>query len=127
MRKALKSILSAYAVVLAIIAVIVLLTASIVLLPSSNLPTMKFGESKDLNNFDAREVNCLALNIYHEARGSNLADKIAVADVPPVNALRAVKVTFDEGVTPMPTLPAESIRIRSVELVAKPTTFVVGK
>jgi spore germination cell wall hydrolase CwlJ-like protein len=81
MRKALKSILSAYAVVLAIIAVIVLLTASIVLLPSSNLPTIKFGESKDLNNFDAREVNCLALNIYHEARGSNLADKIAVADV----------------------------------------------
>jgi len=27
------------------------------------------------------ELNCLALNIYYEARGSNLADKAGVADV----------------------------------------------
>jgi len=27
------------------------------------------------------DVKCLALNIYHEARGSNLADQAAVADV----------------------------------------------
>lgn len=27
------------------------------------------------------EVNCMALNVYYEARGSNLADKVAVADV----------------------------------------------
>ena len=36
-------------------------------------------------NFDLEklfpEVQCMALNIYYEARGSNLADKAAVADV----------------------------------------------
>lgn len=30
---------------------------------------------------DEAEIECLALNIYYEARGSNLADKAAVADV----------------------------------------------
>jgi N-acetylmuramoyl-L-alanine amidase len=30
---------------------------------------------------ESREINCLALNIYHEARSSNLADQAAVADV----------------------------------------------
>lgn len=30
---------------------------------------------------DTKELECLALNIYHEARGSNLADQYAVADV----------------------------------------------
>lgn len=30
---------------------------------------------------DDAEIECLALNIYYEARGSNLADKAAVADV----------------------------------------------
>jgi len=30
---------------------------------------------------DEAELECLALNIYYEARGSNLADKAAVADV----------------------------------------------
>jgi spore germination cell wall hydrolase CwlJ-like protein len=29
----------------------------------------------------AEDLKCLALNIYHESRGSNLADKAAVADV----------------------------------------------
>ena len=29
----------------------------------------------------AEELRCLALNIYYEARGSNLADKAGVADV----------------------------------------------
>lgn len=31
--------------------------------------------------FDLKEMRCLALNIYFEARSSNLADKIATADV----------------------------------------------
>jgi spore germination cell wall hydrolase CwlJ-like protein len=83
MRKALKSILSAYAAVLIIVTTIVLLIAYIVFSPSSNIALSKgkFTESIDLNNFNAKEVNCLALNVYYEARGSNLADKIAVADV----------------------------------------------
>lgn len=34
-----------------------------------------------LQQVKADELNCLALNIYYEARGSNLADKAAVADV----------------------------------------------
>ena len=34
-----------------------------------------------LQQVKAEELNCLALNIYYEARGSNLADKAAVADV----------------------------------------------
>lgn len=32
-------------------------------------------------SFIAEEAQCLALNIYYEARGSNLADKAGVADV----------------------------------------------
>ena len=28
-----------------------------------------------------QQLHCLALNVYYEARGSNLADKYAVADV----------------------------------------------
>lgn len=31
--------------------------------------------------YGPRALECLALNIYHESRGSNLADKVAVADV----------------------------------------------
>ena len=31
--------------------------------------------------FEDTEATCLALNVYYEARGSNLADKAAVADV----------------------------------------------
>ena len=31
--------------------------------------------------FEDKEAICLALNVYYEARGSNLADKAAVADV----------------------------------------------
>jgi spore germination cell wall hydrolase CwlJ-like protein len=31
--------------------------------------------------YNAEQANCLALNIYYEARGSNLADKAGVADV----------------------------------------------
>jgi len=33
------------------------------------------------NAFDTQEHECLAMNIYYEARGSNLADKAGVADV----------------------------------------------
>lgn len=36
-------------------------------------------EKKDIKNKEA--LHCLALNIYFEARGSNLADRVAVADV----------------------------------------------
>ena len=34
-----------------------------------------------ITSFNHEEANCLALNIYYEARSSNLADKAAVADV----------------------------------------------
>lgn len=30
---------------------------------------------------EAEELHCLALNVYYEARGSNFADKVSVADV----------------------------------------------
>ena len=33
------------------------------------------------NQYDPDELQCLAMNIYHEARSSNLADKAGVADV----------------------------------------------
>ena len=33
------------------------------------------------DKFKAEELRCLAMNIYYEARGSNLADKAGVADV----------------------------------------------
>ena len=33
------------------------------------------------DKFSAQEHECLAMNIYYEARGSNLADKAGVADV----------------------------------------------
>jgi len=37
--------------------------------------------SSQENAFNAQEHQCLAMNIYYEARGSNLADKAGVADV----------------------------------------------
>lgn len=41
-----------------------------------------YAESQETNRqFLVEEQQCLALNIYYEARGSNLADKAAVADV----------------------------------------------
>jgi spore germination cell wall hydrolase CwlJ-like protein len=41
-----------------------------------------YAQSKsDDQEFREAEQQCLALNIYYEARGSNLADKAAVADV----------------------------------------------
>lgn len=39
-----------------------------------------FAQSQE-DTFNAQETECLALNIYYEARGSNLADKAGVADV----------------------------------------------
>ena len=33
------------------------------------------------DTFNTQEMTCLAMNIYYEARGSNLADKAGVADV----------------------------------------------
>lgn len=37
--------------------------------------------SSQENAFNTQEHECLAMNIYYEARGSNLADKAGVADV----------------------------------------------
>jgi spore germination cell wall hydrolase CwlJ-like protein len=86
MLKTLKSILSKYAIAFAGIVTFVLLVAYIVFssswsLPATAIDIKPFKESADLTRFNAKQINCLALNIYHEARGSNLADKIAVADV----------------------------------------------
>jgi spore germination cell wall hydrolase CwlJ-like protein len=86
MIKAIKSIFSKYASVIAYTAVAMCLIAFIAFMfswqSSDTLSGDKsYKESADLNKFNAKEVNCLALNIYFEARGSNLADKIAVADV----------------------------------------------
>lgn len=38
-------------------------------------------EEKIKTRYTPQALECLALNIYHESRGSNLADKAAVADV----------------------------------------------
>lgn len=35
----------------------------------------------DFSEIDLETLDCMALNIYHEARGSTLEDKIAVSDV----------------------------------------------
>jgi spore germination cell wall hydrolase CwlJ-like protein len=44
-------------------------------------PQDEKNETVILSKFKAKEINCLAKNIYFEARSSNLADKAAVADV----------------------------------------------
>lgn len=44
------------------------------------LPILLLSEVK-LDPLKHKQAYCLALNIYHEARGSNLADQAAVADV----------------------------------------------
>lgn len=38
-------------------------------------------ENIDSTSFSNKEAHCLALNVYYEARSSNLADKAGVADV----------------------------------------------
>ena len=43
-------------------------------------PIYAQSQSED-REFQKQEMQCLALNIYYEARSSNLADKAAVADV----------------------------------------------
>jgi spore germination cell wall hydrolase CwlJ-like protein len=43
--------------------------------------TEAYAEEVPKSAFGPRALECLALNIYFEARGSNLADKVAVADV----------------------------------------------
>lgn len=43
--------------------------------------TTQLAVTKTLTNFSHEEAHCLALNIYYEARSSNLADKAGVADV----------------------------------------------
>ena len=40
-----------------------------------------YAEDPVFDKLDQPEAHCLALNIYHEARGSSYADQIAVADV----------------------------------------------
>ena len=44
--------------------------------------TTQAGQTKGLFTAEERpEMWCLAQNVYYEARGSNLADRMAVADV----------------------------------------------
>lgn len=50
---------------------VALITASITAVYAQNIEPV----------VDAQEHECLAMNIYYEARGSNLADKAGVADV----------------------------------------------
>jgi len=48
----------------------------------STLVSAKHSDAQELFTQDAHpQEYCLALNIYHEARGSNFADQVAVADV----------------------------------------------
>lgn len=85
MRKILESVPVRHGVIVGVILATLALITYIIFSPSWSLTHASnknvYKESADLNKFNAKEVNCLALNIYFEARGSNLADKIAVADV----------------------------------------------
>jgi len=54
-----------------------LIVAAIMLVVAGSAKAENFGISQQM----FPEEHCMALNIYYEARGSNLADKAAVADV----------------------------------------------
>jgi N-acetylmuramoyl-L-alanine amidase len=51
-----------------------LLSASLLIAPIA-------AAAEDNSNADSESMQCMALNIYYEARNSNLADKAGVADV----------------------------------------------
>lgn len=48
---------------------------------NSNAGTINPPVVETTPRYGQEALRCLALNIYHESRGSNLADKVAVADV----------------------------------------------
>lgn len=50
-------------------------------MPVFDNPIIGMSTTAKKTEFDLKEMRCLALNIYFEARSSNLADKIATADV----------------------------------------------
>lgn len=62
---------------------IILLICATTMLMSSNVPAKPLSEEIDetLRQVESENMTCLAMNIYYEARGSNLADKAGVADV----------------------------------------------
>ena len=74
MNKLIKTIISSTAIAS-------ITTLSIVSFANSSTNIMEEYEYFDYVSYDAEEVECLALNIYYEARSSNLADKAGVADV----------------------------------------------
>lgn len=49
--------------------------------PTDGMMSAAYAQHEKKDNRSAEALHCLALNIYFEARGSNLADKVAVADV----------------------------------------------
>lgn len=88
MRRVLKSILSAYAAVLGLVAAVVFIILYMIYSDKWSLPNTTLARESArktapviLSKSNAKQINCLALNIYFEARGSSLADKAAVADV----------------------------------------------
>lgn len=75
-------------ILVAVLAIVVLFTsAGIATAPVVKADTNFFTLGKAVAKeppkpkYGPRAEECLALNIYHESRGSNLADKAAVADV----------------------------------------------
>lgn len=50
-------------------------------IPVFDNPIIGMSTTTKKTEFDLKEIRCLALNIYFEARSSNLADKAATADV----------------------------------------------
>lgn len=49
--------------------------------PTGGIFSEAYAQNEKKDNHSEQALHCLALNIYFEARGSNLADKVAVADV----------------------------------------------
>jgi spore germination cell wall hydrolase CwlJ-like protein len=80
MRNLIKSVATTNNIIVVLILVIVALVAHITFSKPTSFDS-KRPLPEMLSRFEAKEVNCLASNIYFEARGSNLADKAAVADV----------------------------------------------
>lgn len=85
MKNLIKSVMTMQGVIVGLILVIVALIAHIVFSSQWRSPATLADSKRPaveiLSRFKAKEINCLAQNIYFEARGSNLADKVAVADV----------------------------------------------
>lgn len=62
--------------------VVTFASAGFALAPAVGNADTSFNSAQDIKpKYGPKALECLALNIYHESRGSNLADKAAVADV----------------------------------------------